>query len=102
MIWQIFSCGLQTDYRLIVPNIRGFGGSTHPGDVQSSGSFPDLVGDVLCILGHADISQTIVIGQAIISGSSNLMANGSPHIVTTGVLSLRLKPHENAPMSSLR
>ena len=54
---------LQNDYRLIVPNLRGFGASTHPGDVQSSGSFPDLVGDVMCILAHANVSQAIVVGQ---------------------------------------
>ncbi|KAI0303057.1 Alpha/Beta hydrolase protein [Russula brevipes] len=53
------------DYRLIVPNIRGFGESTHPGDVQSSGPFPDLVGDVMCILEHAGVSRAVVIGQVM-------------------------------------
>jgi soluble epoxide hydrolase/lipid-phosphate phosphatase len=56
-------CGLQSDYRLIVPTIRGYGASTHPGDVQTSGSLPDLVGDIMCILGHAGVSQAIAIGQ---------------------------------------
>ena len=67
--FAIFSCGFgfQRDYRLIVPDIRGFGASTHPGDVQSSGSMPDLVGDMLCILKQAGVSQTIVIGQAVFS-----------------------------------
>jgi hypothetical protein len=65
--FAILSCGFQKDYRLIVPDIRGFGPSTHPGDVQSSGSMPDLVGDMLCILEHASISQAIVIGQAVFS-----------------------------------
>jgi soluble epoxide hydrolase/lipid-phosphate phosphatase len=54
---------LQNDYRIIVPNLRGFGGSTHPGDVQSSGTIFDIVGDIMCILGHANISQAAVIGQ---------------------------------------
>ena len=54
---------LQNDYRLIVPNFRGFGGSTQPGDVQSSGSLIDMVGDVMCILEHANVAQAIVIGQ---------------------------------------
>jgi pimeloyl-ACP methyl ester carboxylesterase len=54
---------LQEDYRLIVPNVRGFGGSTQPGDVQSSGTLFDAVGDMLCILEHANIAQAVVIGQ---------------------------------------
>ena len=58
---------LQDDYRLIIPDIRGFGASTHPGDVQSSGSMPDLVGDVVCILRHASVSQAVVIGQVFCS-----------------------------------
>src|SRR6267142_208281 len=65
--FAILSCGFQRDYRLIVPDIRGFGASTDPGDVQSSGSMPDLVGDMLCILEHASVSQAIVIGQAVFS-----------------------------------
>lgn len=65
--FAVLSCGSQRDYRLIVPDIRGFGSSTHPGDVQSSGSMPDLVGDMLCILEHASVSQAIVIGQAVFS-----------------------------------
>ena len=54
---------LQEDYRLIVPNVRGFGGSTQPGDVQSSGTLFDAVGDMLCILEHANVAQAVVIGQ---------------------------------------
>ncbi|KAI9512738.1 Alpha/Beta hydrolase protein [Russula earlei] len=65
-LWASWKYQIQefgSDYRLIVPDIRGFGASTHPGDVQSSGSFPDLVGDVTCILGHARVSQAVVIGH---------------------------------------
>jgi soluble epoxide hydrolase / lipid-phosphate phosphatase len=58
---------LQGDYRLIIPDIRGFGASTHPGDVQSSGSMPDLVGDVMCILRYASVSKAVVIGQVFCS-----------------------------------
>ena len=57
-----YSC-LQEDYRVIVPNLRGFGGSTQPGDVQSSGTVIDAVGDMLCILKHANVAQAVVIGQ---------------------------------------
>jgi len=61
--WKYQIQEFRNDYRLIVPNIRGFGASTHPSDIQSSGSFPDLVGDVMCILAHANVSQAIVVGH---------------------------------------
>jgi len=61
--WKYQIEEFRNDYRLIVPNIRGFGASTHPDDVQSSGSFPDLVGDVMCILGNAGVSEAVVIGH---------------------------------------
>lgn len=53
---------LQDEYHLIAPDLRGFGASTHPGDVKSSGSMPDLVGDLLCILGHAGVQEAIAVG----------------------------------------
>lgn len=61
--WKYQIQEFRGDYRLIVPDIRGFGASTHPGDVQSSGSFPDLVGDLMCILQQAGVSQAVVIGH---------------------------------------
>jgi len=61
--WKYQIQEFSKDYRLIVPNIRGFGASTHPRDVQASGSIPDMVGDMMCILGHAGVSQAIVIGH---------------------------------------
>ncbi|KAF8994589.1 Alpha/Beta hydrolase protein [Cyathus striatus] len=45
----------QAEYRLIIPNLRGFGGSSHPGDVRSSGTMGDMVGDLMCILQHAGV-----------------------------------------------
>jgi soluble epoxide hydrolase/lipid-phosphate phosphatase len=54
---------LQNDYRIIALNLRGFGGSTHPGDVQSSGTIFDVVGDIMCIFGRANVAQAVVIGQ---------------------------------------
>jgi soluble epoxide hydrolase/lipid-phosphate phosphatase len=52
----------QDDYHLIVPDLRGFGPSTHPDDIQSSGTMGDLVGDLVCILEHAAITSAICIG----------------------------------------
>ncbi len=67
---------MQHDYRVIVPNVRGFGGSTHPGDVQSSGTIIDVVGDMICILGHANVAQAVVIGQV------GLPARAASHLTT--------------------
>ncbi|KAN0124484.1 epoxide hydrolase [Russula decolorans] len=61
--WKYQIQEFQNDYRIIAPNLRGFGGSTHPGDVQSSGTLFDVVGDIMCILGHANVTQAVVIGH---------------------------------------
>ncbi|KIY48303.1 alpha/beta-hydrolase [Fistulina hepatica ATCC 64428] len=65
-LWSTWSNQIQDfkeDYRLIVPDLRGFGGSTSPGDIQTSGSMPDLVGDLMCILQHARVDSAICIGH---------------------------------------
>ncbi|KAK7053783.1 bifunctional epoxide hydrolase 2 [Favolaschia claudopus] len=65
-LWSTWSNQIQefwTDYRLIVPNIRGFGESTHPGGVRSSGTIPDIVGDLVCILQHASVSSAVCVGH---------------------------------------
>jgi soluble epoxide hydrolase/lipid-phosphate phosphatase len=65
LIHHFHNARLQSDYRLIAPDIRGYGASTQPGDVQSSGSIPDVVGDLLCILRQAGVSQVVVIGYVL-------------------------------------
>ncbi|KII83408.1 hypothetical protein PLICRDRAFT_47292 [Plicaturopsis crispa FD-325 SS-3] len=45
-----------TTYRVLAPDMRGFGGSTHPGDVNASNTMGDLVGDLACVLQHAGIN----------------------------------------------
>lgn len=61
--WKYQIQEFQNDYRIIAPNLRGFGASTHPEDVQSSGTLFDVVGDLLCILKHANVAQAVVIGH---------------------------------------
>ncbi|KAI0301879.1 alpha/beta-hydrolase [Multifurca ochricompacta] len=61
--WKYQIQEFQDDYHIIAPDLRGFGASMHPGDVRSSGSWPDLVGDLLCILGDAGVSKTIAVGH---------------------------------------
>ncbi|KAF9027539.1 alpha/beta-hydrolase [Hymenopellis radicata] len=51
------------DYHLIVPDLRGFGRSTHPGDVKSSGTLFDHVGDLVCILEHAKATPAVCVGH---------------------------------------
>lgn len=58
--------GVQEDYHLVVPDLRGFGESTHPGDVRSSGTIPDMVGDLVCILQHAGISSAVCVGYGLL------------------------------------
>ncbi|KAF9530955.1 Alpha/Beta hydrolase protein [Crepidotus variabilis] len=53
----------KNDYRLIAPDLRGFGQSTHPGNPETSGSLADMVGDLVCILEHAKVSSAICMGH---------------------------------------
>ncbi|KAF8515770.1 Alpha/Beta hydrolase protein [Hysterangium stoloniferum] len=62
-LWSTWSNQIkhfEKDYNLIVPNLRGFGGSTHPGDVQSSGTMADMVSDLTCVLEHASVQHKVV------------------------------------------
>ncbi|KAF8173808.1 Alpha/Beta hydrolase protein [Mycena galopus ATCC 62051] len=65
-LWSTWSKQIQEfekDYHLVVPDLRGFAESTHPGDVRSSGTIPDMVGDLVCILQHAGISSAVCVGH---------------------------------------
>lgn len=53
----------EKDYHLIVPDLRGFGRSTHPDDVRSSGTLFDHVGDLTCILEHANVKEAVCVGH---------------------------------------
>ncbi|KAF5374196.1 hypothetical protein D9758_004629 [Tetrapyrgos nigripes] len=54
---------LQDDYHLIIPDLRGFGESGHPGDVKSSGTLFDMVGDLTCILEDAGVEKAVCVGH---------------------------------------
>ncbi|KAJ7165588.1 alpha/beta-hydrolase [Mycena crocata] len=65
-LWSTWSNQIQEfreDYHLVVPDLRGFAESGHPGDVRSSGTIPDMVGDLVCILEHAGVSSAICVGH---------------------------------------
>lgn len=53
----------QHDHHLIIPDLRGFGASTHPGDVRSSGTLSDMVGDLVCILQQANVVSVVCMGH---------------------------------------
>ncbi|KAJ6615541.1 alpha/beta-hydrolase [Mycena sp. CBHHK59/15] len=65
-LWSTWSNQIQEfeeDYHLIVPDLRGFAESTHPGESRTSGTMPDMVGDLVCILEHAGISSAVCLGH---------------------------------------
>ncbi|KAH9045759.1 Alpha/Beta hydrolase protein [Lactarius pseudohatsudake] len=97
--WKYQIQEFKSDYRLIVPDIRGFGASTHPGDVQSSGSFPDLVGDLMCILRQAGVTQAVVIGHDWGSQLAYEAARERPDVFTAVVgISIPYLPSAGPPV----
>ncbi|TFY67620.1 hypothetical protein EVJ58_g1507 [Rhodofomes roseus] len=61
--WKYQIEQFKNDYHIIAPSIRGFGASGHPGDVKSSGNWADIVGDLVCVLEHAGVSNAICMGH---------------------------------------
>jgi pimeloyl-ACP methyl ester carboxylesterase len=49
-------------YRVIAPDLRGFGGTTHPAEVGAYAA-RYLVGDVLAVLDHLDIHRAHLVGH---------------------------------------
>lgn len=50
------------NYRLIAPDLRGFGYSSHTQDFKSSHTMGDIVQDLICILEHAGVQSAICMG----------------------------------------
>ncbi|EKM58942.1 uncharacterized protein PHACADRAFT_191247 [Phanerochaete carnosa HHB-10118-sp] len=61
--WKYQIEEFKNDYHLLLPNLRGFGESTHPGDVESSSTMEDLVKDLVCILEHAGVPKAACMGH---------------------------------------
>ncbi|KAF8547751.1 hypothetical protein OG21DRAFT_1489960 [Imleria badia] len=55
----------QNDYRLVAIDVRGFGGSSHPSDIQLSSTMADITGDLMCVLEHAEVPSAICLGYAL-------------------------------------
>jgi len=65
-LWSSWSNQIQEfgkDYHLIVPDLRGFGASTHPGDVESSGAMHDIVDDLTCIMDKVGVDEAVCVGH---------------------------------------
>ncbi|TDL17638.1 alpha/beta-hydrolase [Rickenella mellea] len=65
-LWSTWSNQIeefQNEYHIIAPDNRGFGSSTHPGDVESSGTMGDLVGDLVCVLHDAGVKSAVCLGH---------------------------------------
>ncbi|KZO94098.1 alpha/beta-hydrolase [Calocera viscosa TUFC12733] len=65
-LWSTWANQIQefeNDYHLIVPDLRGFGSSGHPGDVQSSSQMEDIVSDLTCILDQAGVNTAVCVGH---------------------------------------
>ncbi|TRM68733.1 Alpha/Beta hydrolase protein [Schizophyllum amplum] len=87
-LWTTWSYQIkefENDYRLIAPDHRGFGESTHPGDVQSSGTLQDLVGDMVCVLEDAGVTTATCVGHDWGSAVCYEAARSRPDIFTAVV-----------------
>jgi len=61
--WSRQITHFEKEYHLLVPDHRGFASSTHPRDVEASGTMGDLVGDLVCVLDRAGVQQAICVGH---------------------------------------
>ncbi|KZV81422.1 alpha/beta-hydrolase [Exidia glandulosa HHB12029] len=64
-IWTVWGPQVQEfskEYRVIAPNLRGFGGSGFPGKVKDDGTFFDIAADLNCVLEKEKVSKATCVG----------------------------------------
>ncbi|KAJ7062852.1 alpha/beta-hydrolase [Mycena amicta] len=91
-LWSTWSNQIQEfqdEYHLVVPDLRGFGESTHPDDVRSSGTMDDMVRDMVCVLENSGVKSAICIGHDWGSHVCHTAARMRPDIFT-GVVGISL------------
>lgn len=69
-------------HHVIVPDLRGHGGSDHPGTY----ALPDMAADLVALLDHVGAARATVIGHSLGGVVSCLLASGSPGRVDRLVL----------------
>ncbi|KAI0689653.1 alpha/beta-hydrolase [Cytidiella melzeri] len=62
-VWREQIEAFKDDYHIVAVNQRGFGGSEHPGDLETSNTMGDLTGDLTCVLAHAKVEKAICVGH---------------------------------------
>ena len=79
---------LAAGFRVIVPNLRGYGKSDKPTDVESY-ALPFLAADVLAVMADAGVEQAHVVGHdwgaAIASGLGAIAGDRVDHLVALSV-----------------
>ncbi|KIK60086.1 hypothetical protein GYMLUDRAFT_261656 [Collybiopsis luxurians FD-317 M1] len=83
-LWSTWSFQIQefkNDYHLIIPDLRGFGSSSHPDDVKTSGTLFDMVGDTTCILNDAKVDSAVCVGHDWGSAVCYEAARSRPDII---------------------
>ncbi|TFL00049.1 Alpha/Beta hydrolase protein [Pterulicium gracile] len=61
--WSNQITEFEKDHRVIALDQRGFGSSTHPGNVHTSASMGDLVDDLVCVLQDAGVETAMCMGH---------------------------------------
>jgi pimeloyl-ACP methyl ester carboxylesterase len=78
----------QAGYRVIVPDLRGYGRSDKPDAVEAY-AMPALVGDVLAVMDHAGAARAHVVGHdwgaAVAWGLAALVTDRVDHLVALSV-----------------
>lgn len=61
--WSNQITEFEKDHRVIALDQRGFGSSTHPGNVHTSATMGDLVDDLMCVLQDAGVETAMCMGH---------------------------------------
>ncbi|KAF1988961.1 alpha/beta-hydrolase [Aulographum hederae CBS 113979] len=66
-LWTTYRHQIQayenSEYRLIIPEHRGYGDSEHPADLQRSNAMFDFVNDAMCIMDNASVPKGVCVGN---------------------------------------
>ena len=75
--WDPQVDALMAQYRLVVPDLRGHGASTGPGQF----TFEDTVGDIVALLDHLDLERIGLVGLSLGGNIAQEIVYRSPELV---------------------